>query len=116
MNNWQKILIGIVVSLFVFTFAKDQLIKSTMISIGSSVVGAQLKIGHLSLGVFSHKVRIQGVRLYNPDGFPNDEALLDVPEINCDIDLTAFLKGEAHIPYIVIDVKQMTVIKIEMES
>jgi len=111
MKVWQKILVVIVVGLFALSVFKDVLIKTAVTSIGSSVIGAPLKIGGLGLGILTQKVRIKNLKLYNPPGFPQDEPLVDIPEISIDADIAAFLKGSIHVPYAVINVKQMTIIK-----
>ena len=110
MKNWQKILIVIGAVIFLLSVFKDALIKSAVTKVGSSVIGAPLKVDGLSLGLLSQKVRIKGLKLYNPPGFPN-ETLIEISEISVDADIAAFLKGLIHVPYAVIDVKQMTVIR-----
>jgi hypothetical protein len=110
MKKWPKIFIVVVAVVFVLSIFKDALIKSAVTNVGSSVIGAPLKVDGLSLGLFSQKVRIKGLKLYNPPGFPN-ETLVEIPEISVDVDIPAFLKGTIHVPYAVIDVKQMVIIR-----
>src|SRR6185503_14879121 len=105
MKMWQKILIGVFAGLFLLSLFKDFLMQSVITKFGSSMIGAPLKVGSFGLGIFSQKVRIKNMKLYNPPGFP-DEPLIDIPEISVDADIPAFLKGSIHIPYAVIDVKQ----------
>ncbi len=111
MKKWQKILIIVFAGLFVLSVLKDVLIKSAVTTIGSAVIGAPLKVGGFSLGVFSQKVRIKNMKLYNPKGFPQDEPLIDIPEISVDVDLMALLQGKVHVLHVVVNVKQMTIIK-----
>lgn len=110
MTKWRKVTIGCVVVIIALGILKDQLIRGVIVTAGSSIIGAPLKIDGFSLSVITQKVRIKGLKLYNPEGFPQ-ETLLDIPEISIDLDLPAMLKGDIHIPYIVVDVKSMTVIK-----
>jgi hypothetical protein len=106
-----KFLILIVITVVLLSVFKDFLIKSAVTSIGSSVIGAPLTIDGLGLGIMSQKVRITNLKLYNPSGFPQEEPLIDIPEISVDADIPALLKGQLHVPYIVVNVKQMTIIK-----
>lgn len=111
MNKWQKILIVIFAAILLLGILKNVLIQSAITTVGSAVIGAPLKVGGFSLGILSQKVRIKNMKLYNPKGFPQDEPLIDIPEISVDADLMAFLKGKIHVPYVVVNVKQMTIIK-----
>ena len=111
MKKWQNILIIIFAAIFILSIAKNILIQSAITTVGSAVIGAPLKVGGFSLGILSQKVRIKNMKLYNPKGFPQDEPLIDIPEISVDADLMAFTKGKIHVPYIVVSVKQMTIIK-----
>ncbi|MDP2653303.1 MAG: hypothetical protein Q8Q08_04655 [Candidatus Omnitrophota bacterium] len=109
-NRWLKIFAVVLAVLLGLAVIKDFLIKSAITSIGSSVVGAPLRVGHFSLNLLTQKVRIKNILLYNPPGFP-DEPLIDIPEIGVDYDLPALLRRKLHTPLIIVNVKEMTVIK-----
>lgn len=112
MKKWQKNLIIVVVVLFILNIIKDPIIQTVITGVGSNVVGAPVKLSRFSLGLFSQKVRLKGLRLYNPPGFPK-ETLVDIPEIGVDYDLGSFLKGKLHLPLVIVDVKEMTIIRNE---
>jgi len=106
-----KIILAIVVlCLFVLGIIKDQIIKSVVAAGVQKIAGTPVKISGLSIGVFRQSVRIKGLRLYNPPDFPK-EVLIDLPEISVDYSLPDILKGKLYLPFIAINLKEMTIIK-----
>ena len=110
MKKWQKILAIVIVALFGLSVIKNQIIKATITTIGSSVVGAPLKIKKFSLSLLTQKVRIKGIKLYNPKGFPK-EPMIDIPEVSVDYNLGALMTGKLHFPLLIVDLNEMVVIK-----
>lgn len=109
----RKIILGIVIpGLIVLGLIKDQAIK-TVVSAGiTKVMGTPVEIRRFSLGILNQSVRIKGLRLYNPPDFPR-EVLLDLPEIRVDYSLPSLLKGRLYLPFLAINLKELTVIKNE---
>lgn len=110
MKKWHKILLIITLILIGLVIVKDQLIKATINTVGSSVVGAPLKVGKFSLGLFSQKISLKDIKLYNPEGFPK-EPLIDIPEVRVDYDLPALIGGKLHLSLVILDLKEMVVVK-----
>ncbi len=110
MKNWKKIAAIAVAVLIVLSFMKDFLVKTIITSVGSNVVGAPIRIGEFRLGLLTQKVRIGHSKLYNPQGFPN-ESMIDLPEISVEYDLGSLLSGKLHLKFLVVNLKEMTVIK-----
>ncbi|MBF0479695.1 MAG: AsmA family protein [Candidatus Omnitrophica bacterium] len=110
MNKPLKWLIIFVVVIFCLSLAKNFLIKSAIEWGAKAVVGTSVKIQQFSLGMFSQKIRIKGFQVYNPQGFPSG-ILVDIPEIGVDCDIPSLLKGKNHIPLLIIDMKEMIVVK-----
>ena len=110
MKKINKILIGIVVSVVILAFVKDQIIKAVVMSQGSEILGAQVHLDSLGLNLFKQSIRIKGLKVYNPPGFPH-AVMVDIPEISVDADVASFLKGNLHLPLIIVDLKEMVVIK-----
>ena len=107
---FNKPLIITVAVLFVLGILKDQIIKAVVTVGATQVVGAPVHIDGMSVGIFRQSVRIKGFKMYNPAGFPRG-LLVDIPFISVDYDLPAILKGDLHLPFLVLDLKEMTVIK-----
>ncbi|MBF0485314.1 MAG: hypothetical protein HQL16_02245 [Candidatus Omnitrophica bacterium] len=109
----KKILIPLAWVLGIFLilgFIKDQIIKTAVVIAAKEVVGAEVTIDHFSLSVFKQSVRIKGFKMYNPPGFL-DEVMMDIPEIAVNCDVPALVKGELHLPYLRINLKELRVIK-----
>lgn len=100
----------IIVAVISICVVKDQAIKSVITAQAARVVGAPVEIGSFSLGIFKQAVRIKGFKLHNPPGYPR-EVLLDVPEISVDYDLPALFKNKLHLAVVVVDIKELTLIK-----
>ena len=96
--------------LFVLSIVKDQLIKISVCTVGSKIIGAPLKIQRLSLRVIAQTASIKNMVIENPPGFP-EEKLLDIPEITVKCDLWALLKGNVHAPLVVININELIVVK-----
>jgi hypothetical protein len=105
-----KIIIVIVAVFVCVGIVKNPLIKTVVTVATSQVMGAPVHLDSFSLGVFKQSVRIKGFKIYNPKGFPK-EVLLNIVEVNVDYDLPALFKGKLHLPLIVLNLEEMTVIK-----
>lgn len=104
-------ILGVIVFILVgLILAKDLLVKTIVNASAESIVGAKVHIDGFSFGIFKQSVRIKGFKMYNPLGFPN-EVLLDIPEMGVDYDLGALMKGEIHLPIMIVNLKEMVVIK-----
>jgi hypothetical protein len=106
----KNILIGIVAVLVVLAIAKDQIIKSVVMSQGSQILGAKIHLDSLDVGLFKQSIRIKGLKVYNPPGFPN-EVMVDIPEISVDADIPSIMKGKLHLPLVIVNLNEMVLIK-----
>ena len=110
MHKTYKILAVIAAVLLGLGVLKDQIIK-TAVEIGAAqVLGAPVHIGGMSVGLLGQSVRIKDLRVENPPGFPR-ENLIDIAQVGVDYDLPAIFKGVLHLPKLVLDLREMTVIK-----
>lgn len=103
----------LVTALLVFVglcITRDFLIKNIITSVASNMMGASVTMGGFSLGLFSKKIDIRDMKQYNPPGFPR-EVLIDFPQISVDYDLAALMKGKLHLPLIIVNLKEMVVVK-----
>jgi hypothetical protein len=105
------LILGIIIILFVVLgIAKDQLIKGAVVIGAKKVIGAPVEIDGFSLGIFKQRVRIKGFRMYNPEGF-GEGTLIDIPEISVDYNLGALLKKKLHLPLVVVNLKEVGIVK-----
>ncbi|MCK5178198.1 MAG: AsmA family protein [Candidatus Omnitrophica bacterium] len=110
MKKYQKILIIVFIVIIGIVVLKDVLIKSAITTVGSSILGAPIKIRKFALRAITQKVHIEDMVIYNPKGFP-EGPLVDISEIRVDFDLGALLKGELHLPLIIFDLKEIILVK-----
>ena len=110
MQQSKKILVIILVVLVVLGVTKNFLIKSIVTAAASQVVGAPVHIDSFGFGIFKQSVRIKGFTLFNPPGFPKG-VLIDLPEIAVEYSLSDLLKGKLHLPLVVVNLKEMILVK-----
>lgn len=101
----------LVVAVFFFVAAAKNQIINTVVSItAKKIIGANVRIGSLSFGIFKHRIVINNLKVYNPEGFPKD-VLLDLPKIRVDYDLARLLKKQLYLKYVELNLKELVVIK-----
>lgn len=105
-----KILIGVLITLIVLSFVKDIAIKISVEKGVQLVTGLPLKMSGFRIGIARTLVGIRGLRLFNPNGYP-DKIMLSMPEIYVDYNLTPIFKGKVHLQEMRIDMKELAVIK-----
>ncbi len=107
LKNCFLILLVVVV---VFAVGKNFIIKTAITTVGSSVLGAPVKLESFKLSLLKQKIRMKGLQIRNPKGF-EDGALIDIKEIGADLDVGELMGGKLHIPLIIVDLNNMLVIK-----
>lgn len=90
--------------------AKDAIIKSAVVMGIQQVTGTAVEIDKFSLGLWAQKIHIEGLRVYNPEGFP-EAVLLNVPQVAVDYDLQALLKKTLHLPLLRFNLQELTLVK-----
>lgn len=105
-----KYLVIFVCIVLLLGLVKNYAIKAVILRFGPPAIGAKIKLGHFSLGVLTQKVSLKDLAVYNPAGFP-DEAFLTIPEITVKSNLWALLRGQIHLPLVVINVHELIVIR-----
>jgi hypothetical protein len=109
-NLWKQIGIVIVVILVAGVLLKDLIVKNVMTAVMTKALGTQASVGSFSMSLLSQKVRIKNITIQNPQGFPQ-EAFITIPEIGLDYDLGALIQQKLHVPLIIVDVKELIVVK-----
>jgi hypothetical protein len=109
-NIWMKILLGIVILLAVVVVGRNVIIKGAVSTGVKAVTGLDLKIDKMNIGLANTLLGINGLVLYNPDGFV-DEVMMDLPEIYVDYDLGAIMKKKVHLKEVRLNLKEFTIVK-----
>ena len=110
MKKTLLIILSVALGLTAFSFTRDQAIRLAAGGIGSHMMGAPLRIGGFSLSLLRQKVRIKGILLGNPAGFPRG-TLVDLSLVSVDLDSVALLKGLVHMPQVTIELKEVDLVK-----
>ena len=100
----------IIISLFLLTVVKDQITKLAVTVVTSQITGTKVKIQGLSLGIIRQAVRINGLKIYNPAGFPKG-VMADIRQVYVVSDLWALLRGKLHLQEVSIDLKELVLVK-----
>jgi hypothetical protein len=74
------------------------------------ITGFPLKIGSVDVGLFSSKVDVRDLTLMNPPEF-QEKMFVDMPQLYIDYRLHSMLSGAPHINDMLINIKQLVVVK-----
>lgn len=109
------VLAGSVV-LFVILFLTRNLIARASVEYGTKrITGFPLTIGSVNLRLFSSKVDVRNLKLMNPPEF-QEQMFVDMPELYVDYRLHSLLSGAPHINDMLINIKQLVIVKNKTDS
>lgn len=111
--DMKKALVLLLIVVFVLsglTITKDLLVQKVVILGASVVLGAPVSIDSFSIGIVNQSVRMSGLKIYNPPGFPRG-ILLHVASVNLRLRVAALFRGRISVPYAEIDLREMGVLK-----
>ncbi len=100
----------LIVALIILGLCKDQIIKSAVIAGAEQQTGTKVTIGSFKFNLFKQQIRIRDFKVLNPPGFPS-EAMAYFPEISLDYDLPALLKKTLHVALIVVNLREVSVVR-----
>lgn len=104
-------ILAVLVILVVILFLARNVIARMSVEIGAKrITGFPLEIGSVNLGLFSGKVDVRDVKLMNPSEF-QDRLFVDMPQLYVDYQFGSMLSGAPHINDILINIKQLVVVK-----
>ncbi len=106
------VIVVILVLLVGIVLARGIIAKNTITAGVKMMTGLNLSIKSMSVGLFKSAIGIEELKLQNPEGF-QDKIMVDMPEIYVDYDLGAFLKKNAHIEEMKLNLKELLVVKNE---
>ncbi|MDD3089550.1 MAG: hypothetical protein PHT95_06380, partial [Candidatus Omnitrophica bacterium] len=105
MKKWTNLIVGVLVLVLVVSFTKDLAIRISVEKGVEAVTGLRLKLQGLSVGIIRTMVDVKGLKLYNPTGF-KDRVMIDIPRIYVDYDLPAIIKGNIHLPEVILEMTE----------
>jgi hypothetical protein len=99
-----------VILLLGFCLVRDFALKSLIGTVATSITGAPIHIGSLSLSLIGQSARISDFKIYNPKGFAKG-VLADIPRIELNCDLKAFMASRIHLRWLELEVNEVSVVK-----
>jgi len=107
--NFILVVLVLVGALF---FAKNAIAKVLVETGVTAVTNFPLKMQAIDLNFTGQFIKIDGLKLYNPAGFPK-EPMVNIPEIYVSFDLAALLKGKVHLPELRFNLEDFDVVRNE---
>jgi hypothetical protein len=104
------LIVAAVVIIAVFCVVRDLVIKNVVAAMAGDVIGAPVQIDGFSLSLIRQSVKISGLRIYNPPGFPPD-ILVDIPLTSVSCDVIALARGKIHLREVTLDLKEICLVK-----
>src|ERR1035438_1671559 len=105
-----KILPGLVVLLAGIFLARNFIARVSVEYGAKKITGFPLEIGSVDVGLFSSKVDVRNLKLMNPPEF-QEKMFVDMPQLYIDYRLRSMLSGAPHINDMLINIKQLVVVK-----
>jgi len=110
----KKLLWGILavfVVLLVILFLSLNFIARKSVEYGAKkITGFPLEIGSVDVGLFSSKVDVRNLKLMNPPEY-QEKMFVDMPELYVNYRLGSMLSGAPHVNDMLINIKQLVVVK-----
>ena len=110
MKKRYLILIIILCVFLVLIIGKNMVIKHVLAGGVKTLTGLKMHIDKTDVGVFSTKIALEGLTLYNPKDFP-DKVMIEMPELYVDYDLGAMFKKNVHLSELRINLKEFVVVR-----
>ncbi|HXI83281.1 MAG TPA: hypothetical protein VNL17_04225 [Verrucomicrobiae bacterium] len=102
---------AVLVILLVVLFLSRNVIARVSVEYGAKkVTGFPLEIGSVDVGLFSGKVDVRDLKLMNPPEF-QEKMFVDMPQLYVDYRLGSMLSGAPHINDMLINIKQLVIVK-----
>jgi len=111
MKSFLKWLVIVVVALVVGLVLARNFIARETIEIGATrMTGFPLQVGAVSVGLLNGQVDAHEIKLMNPPDYP-DQRFVDMPELFIDYRLRSMIAGTPHINDMLVNIKQLVIVK-----
>lgn len=118
-RTMKKLLWGVVATLVVLVailFLARNVIARKSVEYGARrITGFPLTIGSVDLELFSSKVDVHDLKLMNPPEF-TEPMFVDMPELYVDYRLPSMFSGAPHVNDMLINIKQLVIVKNKTDS
>lgn len=104
------IIVGAVVLLVVLFLARNFIARKSVEIGATKATGFPLTIGSVDVGLFSSKLDVRDLKLMNPPDFP-EKMFVDMPQLYVDYRLGSMFSGAPHVNDMLINIKQLVIVK-----
>lgn len=111
MKKFFSVLLFVLIIFIVIIVLGKNFIAKTAVTTGvKAMTGLSVTMDKMDVGVINSALGITGLKIYNPEGFP-DRLMLDMPEIFVDYDLPAIIAKNIHLEEVRINLNEFIVVK-----
>ena len=110
MRHFSIVLVAVIMGIAGLCLLGNFAAVSSMSAAASTVAGAPVHIGGFSLNIFTQALKLTGVTMYCPKGFPR-EIMLNIPLASVVCDVPELFTGKIHIKELVLNIKEIVLIK-----
>ena len=105
-----KILAVLIILLVILFLARNVIARKSVEYGAKKITGFPLEIGSVDLELFSSKVDVHDLKLMNPPEFP-EKMFVDMPQLYVDYRLGSMISGVPHVNDMLINIKQLVIVK-----
>lgn len=105
-----KLALGAVAVLVLGFLARNFIARKTVEFGVERATGFPLEIGAFEFGLLKGTVRVRDAKLMNPPTF-EEQLFVEIPELDIHYQLGSMLRREPHITEMLVDIKQLTIVK-----
>ena len=102
--------IGLLVLVVALVLGRNVIARVSVEVGAKKITGFPLEIGSVDLGLFSSKIDVRNLKLMNPPEF-QEKMFVDMPQLYVDYRLGSMFSGAPHINDMLINIKQLVVVK-----
>ena len=110
MKILKRIVLWGLVGVVALLLARNFIIRVGAKHIVHRVLGVEMDIDDVDVGLFKSFIRIEGLKVHNPEGF-GKEPLADVPLIHVDYELGSLFSGKPHCTLVELEIRDVQAVQ-----
>lgn len=110
MKKTVKILAIVIAVFFLLGALKNIIAKNMITGTLSAVSHVPVKADGVNLSFFAASIRVKGLKVYNPSGFP-EKLMASIPEIFIDFEPNDLFKGRGHFKNVKLNLQELIVVR-----
>jgi hypothetical protein len=110
-----RVIAALVILVAIVFFARNLIARISVEYGAKKITGFPLTIGSVNLKLFSSKVDVHDLKLMNPPEF-QEKMFVDMPELYVDYRLPSMFSGVPHVNDMLINIKELVIVKNKTDS